>query len=150
MAFRHHETSLTRLHHSCFVRRSEARLWILRVIRLIKTSLKKLRPSWIFRCPGCRKWVLMAFGHHESWLYRLHVRSFLKRSEGRLRVLRDIRLLKTSLMRPRLSRFFYVQNAENGFVWPYDTFKHHFIDFIKVVFKTSRRQIMSSQDNSPT
>jgi hypothetical protein len=30
--------------------------------------------------------------------------------------------------------FFDAQDAENEFAWPFDTMKHSFIDFIKVVF----------------
>jgi hypothetical protein len=32
------------------------------------------------------------------------------------------------------SIFFHAQNAENEFVWPFDTFKHRFINVTKVVF----------------
>jgi hypothetical protein len=41
-----------------------------RAIRLLKTSLKKLRPSRFSLCQGCRKWVRMVFQHHETSLHR--------------------------------------------------------------------------------
>jgi hypothetical protein len=46
--------------------------------------------------------------------------------------------------------FFDAQGVENDFAWPFDIFKHHYIDFTKVFFKTSRRQIIRSQGHSPT
>jgi hypothetical protein len=43
MAFRHLETSLHRHHKSRLLRRPEDRLFVLRVIRLLETSLPLLR-----------------------------------------------------------------------------------------------------------
>jgi hypothetical protein len=74
-------------------------------------------------------------------------KSFLRRTEGTLWVVRAIRLLKKSLKQLHQSRFFgshhlsyFVQvglsdaeDAENKFVWPFDTLKHRFI-FKKFVF----------------
>jgi hypothetical protein len=63
-------------------------------IRLLKTSLKRLRPNRFFRCTGNIKLVRMAFRHLESSLHRLHQSRFLRRPECRLWVLRAIRFLK--------------------------------------------------------
>jgi hypothetical protein len=49
MAFRHHETSLQRLHQSRFLRRPEGSICVRRAIRLLKTSLKEIRPRCFFR-----------------------------------------------------------------------------------------------------
>jgi hypothetical protein len=72
-----------------FLRRPEGRLWILKAIRLLKTSLKHLRPSRFFRCPGCRKWVRMALRNLETTLHHLQ-QSYLRLPEGRLWVHRTI------------------------------------------------------------
>jgi hypothetical protein len=82
-------------HHSRFLRRPEGRLWVLRTIRLLKTSLKRLRKS-LFRWPRCRKCSYMTFRHLDISLYRLHKIRYLRRSEGRLWVLSAIRVLGTS------------------------------------------------------
>jgi hypothetical protein len=42
------------------------------------------------------------------------------------------------------------QYAETDIPLPFDNLKHRIIDFTKVVLKTSTRQIMSSQEYSPT
>jgi hypothetical protein len=62
MVFRHHETSLQRLHQSRILIHTECRLRVLRPILLLKTSLKRLRSSHIFWCPGFRKCFRVAFG----------------------------------------------------------------------------------------
>jgi hypothetical protein len=77
MDFRH-ETSLHGLHQSRFLRPTEGRLWIPRAIRLLKTSLKRIRSSR-FRCPGWWKRVRMAFRNFETSLHRLHNITSLKR-----------------------------------------------------------------------
>jgi hypothetical protein len=89
-----------------FFLRSEGRLWVLRAIRLLRTSLKRLHPSHIFRFPWCRKWVRLTHRHLETSLHRLRQRRFLRRPEGRLWVLRSIHLLKTTRKRLRHSRFY--------------------------------------------
>jgi hypothetical protein len=132
MDFGHLQT-LYRLLQNRFLRRPEGRLWVLRPIRLLKTSLKRLRPSRFFPCPGSSKWVRMTFQHLETFLHRLHQSRFLRRPEGRLWDLRAIRLLKTSLPRLRPSRLLDAQEAQNEFPWPFDTLKYRFIGFIKVV-----------------
>jgi hypothetical protein len=65
--------------------------------------------------------------------YRFHQSRFLRRKEGRLWVLRAIRLLKTSFPRLRQYAPLNAQNVENGFEWPFDIFKHR-IDITKVEF----------------
>jgi hypothetical protein len=67
---------------------------------------------------------------------------------GRLLVLRAIRLLKTSFRVFVQNSFFIVQDAENGLAWPFDISKHRLFEIKKVVFKSSRRQIMIYQDHS--
>jgi hypothetical protein len=86
----------------------------------------------------------MADRHLETSLHRLHQSRFLRRPEGTLWVLKAIPQLQISLKQLRPC-FFYDQNAENVFAWTFDTLKHHFIDFNKVVFKTSRRKIEFSK-----
>jgi hypothetical protein len=76
----------------------------------------------------------MAFWHLETSLYRLHQSRFLRRPEGRLWLLRAIRLLKTSLKRHRKNSFFRCPGCRNDFAWPFYTFKHRFIDITKFVF----------------
>jgi hypothetical protein len=97
-------TSLHCLHQSRFLRHSEGRLWVLRTIRLLKTSFKRIRPIAFFY-PWFRKLFRMVFGHLETSLHRLHQSRFSIRSEGKLWVLRAIRLLITSLKRYRESHF---------------------------------------------
>jgi hypothetical protein len=130
-----------------------------RPIRLLKKSLKQLRPS-----PGCRQWVLMAFRHPETSLHRIHQSRFCTRPEGRLWVLRFIHLLKTSLKRPFPSQFFrclgctkwvrilfwYLETSlhrlqQGRFLWrpegklwvlrPFAYFKHHWNELIIDFFR---------------
>jgi exopolyphosphatase/pppGpp-phosphohydrolase len=60
---------------------------------------------------------------------------FLRRQEGRLCVLRAIRLLKTSLLRLSPNRFFFAQNVENAIEWPFEIMKLRIIDITKVEFE---------------
>jgi hypothetical protein len=90
--------------------RPKGRLCVLSTVRLLKTSLKRLRPSRFFRCPGSTKYVRMAFQHLETSLNRIHQSGFLRRPEGRLWVHRAIRL-----------------------------HKHHLTDFVQVVFRCPGR-----------
>jgi hypothetical protein len=115
-----------------------------RAIRLHKTSPPRLRPSRLFRLPWCRRYVHLDFRHIVASLHRFHESRFLRLKDGRLGVLRPIRLLESSLPLLRSSSFINSQDAENEFTWPFDTMKHCFIDLTKVVFKSSRRQIMTS------
>jgi hypothetical protein len=48
MDFRHHESSIHRLHQSRSLRRPEVRLRVPRAIRLLKTSHKQILPSRFF------------------------------------------------------------------------------------------------------
>jgi hypothetical protein len=105
MAFRHLETTLHRIHQSRFLRCPE-RLWVLRPIRLLKISPSRLRPNRFFECPECRKCFRIPYRHHETSLHWYHQRRILRRSKGKLWVLRIIRLLETSLKRLHPSRFF--------------------------------------------
>jgi hypothetical protein len=47
MAFKHLETSFLRLHQNCNLRRPEG-IWVLRAIRLLKTSLPRHHPNRLF------------------------------------------------------------------------------------------------------
>jgi uncharacterized protein YlaI len=82
------------------------RLWVLRAIRLLKTTLHRLRPKRLFECPECRKCVQISFRHHETSFHGQHQSRFLIRSQGRLWVLSAFRLLQTSLKQLRPIRFF--------------------------------------------
>jgi hypothetical protein len=73
-------------------------------ISVYKTSLKQHRPNRFLWNPGLRK--CMAFRQLERDLHRHLQNRFLRRTGGRLWVLRHICLLKTSLKRLRPSRFF--------------------------------------------
>jgi hypothetical protein len=129
----HLETSLLWLQQSRFITRTEGRLLLLRAIHLLKTSLTWLRKNYFFGCPVCRKWIGMAW-HFEISLHRLHQSRVLRNPDGRLWVLTPIRPPKTSHKRLRKNRFFDAQDSEYDFAWPFDTLKHRFIDFNKVVF----------------
>jgi hypothetical protein len=59
-----------------------------------------------FDAQKARKWVRMAFRHHETPPHRILPSRFLIRPEGRLWVLRAIRLLRTSLKELRESCYF--------------------------------------------
>jgi hypothetical protein len=145
MASRHCETSFHWIHQSLFLRRLEGRLW-----DLLEALLKQLRPSHSFYAM-MEKLIRLAFRFFEISLNRLLENRFLLRSEGRLWIHRANRLLKSCLKQLRRSRFFLdVQEAQNEFVWPFDSRKYCYIDFTKVVFKTSRSQIMRSHGHSPT
>jgi hypothetical protein len=71
--------------------------------------------------------------HLETSLHLIHKSRFLRRSEGRLWVLRAFRLLKKILKRLQKVTFFDSRNADNNFVWPIPTLKNRFIDFVEVV-----------------
>jgi hypothetical protein len=66
----------------------------------------------------------MAFRHPETWLHRPYQSRFLRRPEGRLRVLRAIHLLKTPLKRHSKSVF---SMHGDDFAWPLVTLKHRFL-----------------------
>jgi uncharacterized protein YlaI len=103
MAFQHIQTSLHRLYQSRFLRWPEGRLWVLRVIRLLKNHLNN-RPIRIFQCPRCRKWVRIDFRTFETSFHRLHQSRFLRLPEEDC-VFKDIGLLKTLVNRPYPSLF---------------------------------------------
>jgi hypothetical protein len=127
IAIRHPEISFHQLHQSRFLRRlegrlwepwniawsnsrksflilPEGRLWVLMVIPLHKITLKEHRPSRFFGTPRFLK--CMSFRHLETTLYRLLQNLFLRSPDGRLWILRHIRLHKISLKRFRPSRHF--------------------------------------------
>jgi hypothetical protein len=95
MAFRHLHTSLHRLHQSRFLRRPKGRLWVFRAIRLLKTSLPRIRTNHFFECPVCWKCVRIAFRHHEASLHRHNQSRILWFSEAILWVHWAIRLFNT-------------------------------------------------------
>jgi hypothetical protein len=165
MAYRHLETSIHGLHQSWFLRRPEVKLLVLRVIRLLKASLSN-RSSRFFRYRRCIKCVHMAFRHLETSHHCIQKFFFLRRSESRLRVLRAIRLPKTSLQRLRpsrfipcpgctkwvrmyfrhietsirrihQSRFFNVQKADYEFSGQFTYLKHHLSDMARHFFRCS-------------
>jgi hypothetical protein len=104
-----------------FLRRPKGKLCVLRAIRLLKTSLPRLRTNRIFGYSECRKCIRMAFRHYETSLHRHHLSRILRRSERRLRVLRAFRLLKTSLKRLRPSHFFRYQECRK---WLHMAFRY--------------------------
>jgi hypothetical protein len=116
MGFRHLEAPVHRIQQSRFSIRPETRLCDLRAIHLLKTLYKLLRPNRFFEGPECRKWDQMAPWHYRTSFHRHHQRRILRRSEGRLRVVRSIRLLKSWFKRRRLIRFFNAHDAENDLV----------------------------------
>jgi hypothetical protein len=112
MAFRLLETSLNRLKES-FLKRSEGKLWILRAIRLLESSHKRLRSCRSFRYLVRREWFRMAFWLFENGFIDQQSR-FLRRPEGRLWVLIAIRQFKTSCSE-RLGRALVSWNIEKFF-----------------------------------
>jgi hypothetical protein len=96
------------------------RLCVFRAIRLLKISLKGLRLSSLFRCPGCSKWVRIAFRHFVTSL-RLHQSRFLSRPNGIVWVLTAIILLKSLLKRLHQSRFFRCSRCRK---WDRMAFRH--------------------------
>jgi hypothetical protein len=66
--------------------------------------------------------------HLQTSLHRLHQSRIVGRTEGRLKDIRAISFLETALKRLRSNRFLDAQDAENEVAWPFDTFKHRFID----------------------
>jgi hypothetical protein len=74
----------------------------------------------------------MAFLHLETSLHRIHQSRFLRRPEGTHKQLIQV-------------AFFDAQDAQNEFLWLFDTLKQRFIDFKMSIFKMSRRLIMSCQ-----
>jgi hypothetical protein len=75
-AFRHLETSLHPLQQSRFFRRPEGRLWDIRAICLLKTSLKDQVAF------SLQKWVRMVFLPLETSLHLIHPRRFLRRPKS--------------------------------------------------------------------
>jgi hypothetical protein len=61
-----------------------------------------------------------------------------------------IRLFKEHLIDLIQVALFDSHDTENEFAWHFDTLKHRFIDFTKVVYKDVQKANMSSQSNSPT
>jgi hypothetical protein len=106
LGFQHLESSLHGFQKSRFLRCPEGTLWVLRAIRLFKSSLPRLRPIRFFEWPECKKCFGMAFRHHLSLLPRHHLSRILSQSEGILLILRTIRLFKTSLKRLHSSSFY--------------------------------------------
>jgi hypothetical protein len=94
-----------------FLRRRKGKLCVLTAIRLLKTSLPRLLTNRIFRCSEFRKCIRLAFRHYATPLHRHHLSRILRRSGRRIRVLRALRLLKTSLKRLRPSHFFRYQEC---------------------------------------
>jgi hypothetical protein len=64
--------------------------------------------------------------------------------------LRAIRLFKLYVSNSSEVGFFDAQDAENEFEWTLEILNHRFIDLTKVVFETSRRQIIIYQHYSLT
>jgi hypothetical protein len=95
--------------------------YVFRAIRLLKISLKRLRLSSFFRCPGCSKWVRIAFRHFHTSFHRLHQSYFLRLSEWILWDLTATVLLKTSLKRHHQSRFFWCSRCRK---WDRMAFRH--------------------------
>jgi hypothetical protein len=61
MAFRHLETSLQQIHQSRFLRPPEGWLWVLKAIRLPKTSLPRIRPKRFLKASNLeneKEWYL--------------------------------------------------------------------------------------------
>jgi hypothetical protein len=83
MAFHHLETTLQRLHHSRFIRRPEGRLLVISAIPLLKTSLKRLRPSRFFDVRDAGNQFKKAFDKLKFTSSFLQSR-FLRSPEGRL------------------------------------------------------------------
>jgi hypothetical protein len=136
------ETSLHQVREGRFLKCPEVRLLVLRSIPLLKSSIKQHRPTRFFGKPRIQK----MHGLSTTWNNTsTSPNSFLRRPECRLWILRPIRLHNTSLKGLYPSPFFDVQEPQNEFAWAFDNLKHCFIDFTKVVFKTSSRQIMSSR-----
>jgi hypothetical protein len=131
-----------------FFKTSDVRLWVLKVIRLIKTSFKRSRKCRFFRCTGCRITFHMAFQHLDTTLHLLKQSRLLRWPEGRLWVLRATHLLKSylndsvkvSFLMPRIQNMISRVPLTPGNIASSTS--------PKSFFKTSRRQIMSSQGSS--
>jgi hypothetical protein len=76
----------------------------------------------------------MAFRLHETLLNPNYQSHILRCPEGRLFVLSPFAYLKHHLRKFFQVTFFHDQDAENEFAQPFNTLKHRFIDFTKVVF----------------
>jgi hypothetical protein len=75
----------------------------------------------------------MAFPRLITLLYKIHQVVF-KTSSRHIMSSQAHYLLKTLLKQLRPSRFFDDQDSQIDFAWPFDSLKHLFIDFAKVVF----------------
>jgi hypothetical protein len=137
MAIRQLETSVHWFHQTRFQRRPECRLWVLKAIHVLKKFVKVA----LFNAQHAKNDFARPC---DTLIHRfINHKSFFWRPGGRLWVLRPIRLLKHHLSDFEQVVFFDTQNAGNDFKWSSDTLIHRFIHFTKVVFKTSRRQIMT-------
>jgi hypothetical protein len=77
----------------------------------------------------------MAFRHPETSLHQIHQSRFLRRPDARLWVLKaDLKYQLSDFIK---FAWFNTQDAGNVFLWPFATLKHRFIDFNKLIFKTS-------------
>jgi hypothetical protein len=103
--FRVLKSDFTQVVYFCSETQKWSSLIVLRAFLLLKKSLLRIRQR-VFWMPRIRKCVRMAFRHQETSLHRHHQRRILRRSKGRLWVLRSIRVLKTLLKRHHERRFF--------------------------------------------
>jgi hypothetical protein len=107
----------SRRHQSRILRRSQGRLWVLRVIHILKKSLKRLHPSRFFRCSG---------------LYGLSTPWNIASSNSKKSFFSTLRLQKMRSYGLSTHSNIASSTSPNSF------------------FKTCRRQIMSSHGHSPT
>jgi hypothetical protein len=73
----------TYLQQSRFLIRPSGKLWFLRAICTIETSLNRLRPSRFFRCPGSKKWIRMTFRYLKTSFCRLYQNHYLRRLDDK-------------------------------------------------------------------
>jgi hypothetical protein len=92
----------------------------------------------------------MALRNLETSLNRLHESRYLVVHKADNEISGPFAYLKHRIEDIVKITFFNIVDAENDFTLHLYTLKHRFIDFTQEVYFTLRRQIMSSQGDTPT
>jgi hypothetical protein len=166
MAFRHLETKLHLLQQSRILRRPESRLWLFSIIRLLESSLARIRPS-LFWMPRMQKMSSHGLSTPSIIASLTSIKSHFRTSRKQIMISQGILLLETSISRIRPSRlfgwpgcrkwlcaafrylntslhrlhqstFYDVQKSDYELSGPVSYFKCHLCEFFQVAFSDAQ------------
>ena len=156
------ETSLSRLHKSPFLNWSRGRKWVPSAFRPLDTSLSRPQQSRIlgrsiFKCHSTTWFVALStwksriFGssrtrerfqsdipYLETLHFRLHTKSILGLSRGRIWVRRALQPLENSIFEFTQVAFFDDPEAANKLKVPCEPLKHRFLYLNQIPFWNSQ------------